>query len=255
MNGYDWKNINADFVTKGLEVRNAGIMENYNGRLSLEEFLSIKADEIINAANPVTANGNEIAIPFGNAQQNVHCYVQQNRAKGIFVKDKDITFDAKKVENRFATVATRRGRIVGRAQNEIRNTVGTFYAQKKSKLSANRIVNEDLGVSSRMTVSHGQSSFFGMLLHYDLYTAELVKNSGRAEMIFGDGLKLSGSVHNIGSSIKSGGKIGISDCSFIELRSVLSNCAEIGGTNIDIKTQKMHGIAMQLWSVKGELDD
>lgn len=255
MNGYDWKNINADFVTKGLEVRNAGIMGNYNGRLSLEEFLSIKADEIINAANPVTAHGNEIAIPWGNSQQKVHCYVQQNQTKGIFVKDKDITFDAKRVENRFATIATRRGKIVGHAQNEIRNTVGTFYAQKKSKLSASKIINEDLGVSSRMTVSHGQRSFFGVPVHYDLYTAELVNNSGRAEMIFGDGLELHGSVYNIGSSIKSGGKIDISDCPFIELRSVLNNCAEMGGTNINLKTQKMRGIAMQLWSVKGELDD
>lgn len=234
MNGYNWKNINADFATKGLEITNAGIMGNYNGRLALEDFLAIKADEIINKADPVhTTRGH---------QSNVHLYLQQNRTAGMFAGG-NVSFDAGRVHNSFATMASRNGNINGKATSEIRNTGGTLSG-RSGHLASPNIVNEDAGIGSSMVRRR--------VWFLDIYTAELWNKSDGAQMRFGDRLKLEGGVQNIGSSIRSGGAIDLKGCPFFELRSFLNNRAEVGGSNIHLETEKLHGIAVQLWTA-GEL--
>lgn len=234
MHGYNWKNINADFVTKGLEVINAGIMGNYNGRLALEDFLAIKATEIINKADPTLSKKGE--------QPNVHFYLQQNSRDGIFAGG-NVTFDAKgRIKNSYATIASRNGNICMRAKDKIQNNCGTISGIN-GYISGENIVNKDRSIS-HSRIHRGQSQSW----YCDIYTAELCNRSDRAEMRFGDRLKLEGKVHNIGSSIRSGGVIDIKGCPFLEMQSVLNNCAEIGGSNIHIKTDKLYGIAVQLWA-------
>lgn len=247
MNGYNWKNINADFATKGLEITNAGIMGNYNGRIALEDFLTLKAKEVVNEAEPVRST-KEIqkyrSKDFGR-HSNVHLYLQQSSTAGIFSGGSAL-LEADVIRNKFATTASRTGAIKAVAKKEIRNTCGTIAA-RRGFLSAPKIINED-GNSANEGDDRRISGRGRKQLFFDVYTAELRNKSGRAQMIFGDRLKLDGGVCNIGSSIRSGGVIDLENCPFMELRSTLQNQAEVGGANIYLSTNKLQGVALQLWT-------
>lgn len=262
MNGYDWKNIDADFIAGGMDIRNAGIMGNYNGRLGLQDFLTVKAEQILNISTPKEReNGRWVHHDGFDRCPPIHFYMpatyySMNQETGIF-SNGNINLEAHhSVRNKFSTISSLEGQIQAKAGKEIRNTAGVMYASRKSKIEAQNIYNEDLGTAVRYGEFHtgGSSGPFWNRTswHYDLYVAELVNQSHGAQMVFSDGVEFAGeSMHVIGSKILSGKEISMNFREF-DFQSVLDNLTEIGG-KVYAKGKRFRGIAAQMWYASGEV--
>jgi hypothetical protein len=242
MNGFNWKNIESDFKAGGLAVQNAGVFENYNGRISLQDFLSVQAERILNAATPTERKSSSVHFHMPAT------YFLRNREKGISTGEGGICFKATdSIINEFSNIVTDGG-IYAEADNDFRNTVGKIQAELRSQLKGKNIYNE----SREPNIKKGEFHFSGKqsrkIWHYDLYVAELVNQSEGAKMIFRDGVDIKGDeIHVIGSKIV-GGDINI-DCQIQDFQSVLDNIAEIGG-KVYLNGSKIQGVAMRLWSIE-----
>lgn len=262
MNGHDWKNIESNISAGGLSVRNAEIFGNYDGRISLQDFLSVQAERILNIATPMEKeNGRWVRgqnkMKWIGRSPSVHFYMPapyylRNRNEGISAGEGGISMKAKdSVTNEFSNVFTT-GELQVNSGGTFRNTVSNIYAGLKSWIQSKYIYNDDVGAISRQGEFHDKGQNREKTWHYDLYVAELVNQSEGSKMIFGNGVGIKGDeLHVIGSKIL-GSDINI-DCRIQDFRSVIDNIAEVGG-KIYSNGQKFTGIAMQMWSVKNEKD-
>lgn len=241
MNGFNWKNIESDFKAEGLAVRNAGVFENYNGHISLQDFFSVQAERILNAATPIERKSSSVHFYMPAA------YFLRNREKGISTGKGGIYFKATdSIINEFSNIVTNGGLHI-EADNEFRNTVGKIQAELRSQIKGKAIYNESKEPNVQGKEFHFSEKQNNKIWHYDLYIAELVNQSEGAKMIFRDGVDIKGDeIHVIGSKIV-GGNINI-DCQIQDFQSVLNNIAEIGG-KVYLNGSKIQGVAMRLWSV------
>lgn len=248
MGGHDWKNVEADFIAKGLHVEDARILGNYGGRVGLRDFLEGKAEQIINTARPEVRDNGRWVHDTSNGRAHLHFYMpaeylSQNKTTGIG-SGGDMVLQAGTITNEFSTIASA-GSMHMQATKEIRNKVGTVAAAEDSVLRAPEVINEDAGVTVRKGEGHARGhSGWGLWRrrwHYDLYVAEVVNKSDGAQMIFGDKIAIDGSFRNIGSTL-AGKRIEISGG--LEQVSVLEHAAKLS------TDAKVYGIGMQLWSIK-----
>ena len=248
MGGHDWKNVEADFIAKGLHIEDARILGNYGGRVGLRDFLEGKAEQIINTARPEVRDNGRWVHDTSNGRAHLHFYMpaeylSQNKTTGIG-SGGDMVLQAGTITNEFSTIASA-GSMHMQATKEIRNKVGTVAAAEDSVLRAPEVINEDAGVTVRKGEGHARGhSGWGLWRrewHYDLYVAEVVNKSDGAQMIFGDKIAIDGSFRNIGSTL-AGKRIEISGG--LEQVSVLEHAAKLS------TDAKVYGIGMQLWSIK-----
>lgn len=237
MNGFDWKNIGADFSARGMKIRNARVFQNRDGFISLQDFLAVRAERILNVATPIE---NKEKTP------SLHFHLM-NRETGIATREGGTSFKATdSVINEFSSIGSR-GSVNIEAET-IQNIAGEIHALKRSKIKGKRIDNISEMPSLRLGEFHQKGKNNNKIWRYDLYLAELVNRSEGAKMIFGEGVDIEGDeIHVIGSKIV-GNDINI-DCNIQDFQSVLENVAEIGG-KVYINGSKIRGIAMQLWSVE-----
>lgn len=241
MNGFNWKNIESDFKAGGLAVQNAGVFENYNGHISLQDFLSVQAERILNAATPIEKKSSSVHFHMPAT------YFLRNREKGISTGKGGIYFKATdSIINEFSNIVTNGGLHI-EADNEFRNTVGKIQAGLRSQIKGKAIYNKSKEPNVQGKEFHFSEKQNSKIWHYDLYIAELVNQSEGAKMIFRDGVYIKGDeIHVIGSKIV-GGNINI-DCQIQDFQSVLNNIAEIGG-KVYLNGSRIQGVAMRLWSV------
>ncbi len=262
MNGHDWKNISSTISAGGLSVRNAGIFGNYDGRISLQDFLSVQAERILNAATPMEkGNGRWVRgqnkMKWVGRSPSVHFYMPatyylRNRNEGISAGEGGISLEAKdSITNEFSNIFTN-GELQVNSGGIFRNTVSNIYAGLRSWIQSKYIYNDDGGAVSRQGEFHDKGQDHEKTWHYDLYVAELVNQSEGSKMIFGNGVNIKGDeLHVIGSKLL-GSDINI-DCKIQDFQSVINNITEVGG-KIYLNGQKFTGVAMQMWSVKNEKD-
>lgn len=239
MNGFDWKNIRSTFNARGLEIQNAGVFENRDGFISLQDFMAVRAERILNTATPVESKGKTPSVHF-------HL---MNRRTGILTGEGGTSFKATdSVINEFSSIGSR-GPVNIEAET-IQNIVGEIHALKKSSMKGKRIDNISEMPSLRLGEFHQKCKNNNKIWRYDLYLAELVNRSEGAKMIFGEGVDIKGDeIHVIGSKII-GNDINI-DCNIQDFLSVLGNIAEVGG-RVYLNGSKIRGIAMRMWSIEND---
>lgn len=238
MNGNDWKNVNTDFFARGFCIENAGIFGNYNGRMTLGEFLQAKAEQIINSADPEEEeNGawhEKRSIFFSHK---LHFYTptkrySQNKKTGMAAGNYVSLEASKSIENQASTMASF-GNMKMKAGEKIKNTTGTIFSENSANITSPEIINTDMGVTSRRSG----------VWFYDIYAADIVNKSDEAKMIFRDIVNIKGNVNNYGSTL-CGKEIHIQGD--LREKSVLKNPAVTVSRNIDPSVT--HGIVLQVWT-------